>query len=53
MGLGVMEVQFVFKIKLNGNKSTTRGLGARVKVVDEHLNMIREVDGGIKSCFPE
>lgn len=46
MGLGVMEVQFVFKVKLNGNKSTTRGLGARVKVVDEHLNMIREVDGG-------
>lgn len=34
------------KVKLNGNKSTTRGLGARVKVVDEHLNMIREVDGG-------
>ena len=34
------------KVKLNGNESTTRGLGARVKVVAEQLNMIREVDGG-------
>ena len=34
------------KVKLNGNKSTTRGLGARVKIVAERLNMIREVDGG-------
>ena len=34
------------KVKLNGNESTTRGLGARVKIVAERLNMIREVDGG-------
>ena len=34
------------KIKLNGISSTTRGLGARVKVVCGNLNLIREVDGG-------
>ena len=34
------------KIKLKGNQSTTRGLGARVKVVCDDLKMIREVDGG-------
>jgi len=34
------------KIKLKGKQSTTRGLGARVRVVCDDLNMIREVDGG-------
>tara|TARA_B100001250_G_scaffold87002_1_gene71927 strand:+ start:3970 stop:5661 length:1692 start_codon:yes stop_codon:yes gene_type:complete len=34
------------KIKLKGKQSTTRGLGARVRVVCDELNMIREVDGG-------
>ncbi|MFL2632399.1 MAG: CRTAC1 family protein [Candidatus Marivariicella sp.] len=34
------------KIKLKGNQSTTRGLGARIRVVCNDLNMIREVDGG-------
>ena len=34
------------KIKLKGNQSTTRGLGSRIRIVCEELNMIREVDGG-------
>jgi len=34
------------KIKLKGNQSTTRGLGARIRIVCNDLNMIREVDGG-------
>ena len=34
------------KIRLRGKQSTTRGLGARVRVVCSYLNMIREVDGG-------
>mgnify|MGYP001402553808 CR=1 FL=1 len=34
------------KIKLKGNQSTTRGLGARIRVVCDDLSMIREVDGG-------
>ena len=34
------------KIKLKGNQSTTRGLGARVRIVSDDLSMIREVDGG-------
>lgn len=34
------------KIVLKGKKSTTRGLGARVKIVCDDLVMIREVDGG-------
>ena len=34
------------KIKLNGSKSTTRGLGARIRIVCDDLSMIREVDGG-------
>ena len=34
------------KIKLNGTSSTTRGLGARVKLVIGNLSLIREVDGG-------
>ena len=34
------------KIKLKGNQSTTRGLGSRIRIVCDDLNMIREVDGG-------
>ena len=34
------------KIKLNGSQSTTRGLGARIRIVCDDLSMIREVDGG-------
>jgi hypothetical protein len=34
------------KIKLKGNQSTTRGLGARIRIVCDDLSMIREVDGG-------
>ena len=34
------------KVKLNGEQSTTRGLGARIRLVCGELNMIREVDGG-------
>ena len=34
------------KVKLVGKESTSRGLGARIKVVSDDLNMIREVDGG-------
>jgi len=34
------------KIKLKGNQSTTRGLGARIRIVCDNLSMIREVDGG-------
>jgi len=34
------------KVKLKGKQSTTRGLGARIRVVCGSLNMIREVDGG-------
>jgi len=34
------------KIKLKGKQSTTRGLGARIRIVCDDLSMIREVDGG-------
>lgn len=34
------------KVKLEGKYSTTRGLGARVKLFLPELQMIREVDGG-------
>ena len=34
------------KIQLQGTQSTTRGLGARVKLVTDDLSMIREIDGG-------
>ncbi|MEM6699645.1 MAG: CRTAC1 family protein, partial [Bacteroidota bacterium] len=34
------------KVKLEGKTSTTRGLGARIKVVADSLQMIREIDGG-------
>ena len=34
------------KIKLKGNQSTTRGLGARIRIVCDDFSMIREVDGG-------
>lgn len=34
------------KVKLKGKGSTTRGLGARVKLFLPELQMIREVDGG-------
>ncbi len=33
-------------MSLNGNESTSRGLGARVKIVSAGNNLIREVDGG-------
>ena len=34
------------KVSLNGNESTSRGLGARVKIVSAGNNLMREVDGG-------
>lgn len=34
------------KIKLKGKQSTTRGLGARIRIVCDDLSMIREIDGG-------
>ena len=34
------------KVSLNGNESTSRGLGARVKIVCAGNNLMREVDGG-------
>ncbi len=34
------------KVSLNGNESTSRGLGARVKIVSGNNKLIREVDGG-------
>ena len=34
------------KVSLNGNESTSRGLGARVKIVSDGNNLMREVDGG-------
>ena len=34
------------KVSLNGNESTSRGLGARVKIVSAGSNLMREVDGG-------
>lgn len=34
------------KVKLEGKTSTTHGLGARIKVVADSLQMIREIDGG-------
>ena len=34
------------KVSLNGNESTSRGLGARVKIVSSDNKLIREVDGG-------
>ena len=34
------------KVSLNGNESTSRGLGARVKIVSDDNKLMREVDGG-------
>ena len=33
-------------MSLNGNESTSRGLGARVKIVSDDNKLMREVDGG-------